>query len=247
MACRSRSLMIAEESSTERSLNRVVICGAVARVIKKAKNASSASATAPMATIRVAPRVLKNAVKSCKATSEAARERRRTGKICPVYGYRAVNGCRGRLHGSLQVWVAVGCALAPLQRRGHGFRFSGFSSGEEEREAVCSFGKSRSPVSFRRSIVQQLPPKRSECAARRAGDAYPIPLPERDCSRQAPQIKTPAARPACAQCGRGDLLAILLDARGAQTGEAVLVDRVLPGQEFLDRQRVARAGFLEGE
>ena len=45
---------------------------------------------------------------------------------------------------------------------------------------------------------------------------------------------------------RGDwLLAILLDARGAQAGEAVLVDRILPGEEFLDRQRVAGAGFLE--
>src|SRR5436190_24245386 len=41
------------------------------------------------------------------------------------------------------------------------------------------------------------------------------------------------------------LLAVLLDARGAQAGEAVLVDRILPGEEFLDRQRVAAAGFLE--
>src|SRR5262249_59479673 len=36
-----------------------------------------------------------------------------------------------------------------------------------------------------------------------------------------------------------------LDARGAQTGEAVLVDGILPGQEFFHRQRVAAAGFLE--
>src|SRR5215468_4666976 len=41
------------------------------------------------------------------------------------------------------------------------------------------------------------------------------------------------------------LLPVLLDARGAQAGKAVLVDRILPGQEFLDRQRVAAASFLE--
>src|SRR6266511_2311647 len=41
------------------------------------------------------------------------------------------------------------------------------------------------------------------------------------------------------------LLAILLNARGAQAGEPVLVDRILPGEEFLDRERIAAAGFLE--
>src|SRR3989442_11710569 len=41
------------------------------------------------------------------------------------------------------------------------------------------------------------------------------------------------------------LLAILLNARGAQAGQAMLVDRILPGEEFLDRERVAAAGFLE--
>jgi hypothetical protein len=43
------------------------------------------------------------------------------------------------------------------------------------------------------------------------------------------------------------LLPILLDAGGAQSGEAMLVDGKLPGQEFVDGQRVAAAGFLEGE
>src|SRR5215510_14425489 len=43
------------------------------------------------------------------------------------------------------------------------------------------------------------------------------------------------------------LLAILLDARGAQAGQTMLVDRELPGQEFVHGQRVAAAGFLEGE
>src|ERR1041384_5342965 len=41
------------------------------------------------------------------------------------------------------------------------------------------------------------------------------------------------------------LLPILLDARRAQAGEAVLVDRVLPGEEFFDRQGVARAGLFK--
>ena len=39
----------------------------------------------------------------------------------------------------------------------------------------------------------------------------------------------------------------MLDARGAQAGEAVLVDRILPGQEFFDGQGIAGAGFLEGQ
>jgi hypothetical protein len=32
-----------------------------------------------------------------------------------------------------------------------------------------------------------------------------------------------------------ELLAVLLNARGAQAGKAVLVDGILPGQEFLNR------------
>jgi hypothetical protein len=43
------------------------------------------------------------------------------------------------------------------------------------------------------------------------------------------------------------LLAVLLDAGGAQAGQAVLVDGELPGQEFVDGQRVTAAGFLEGK
>src|ERR1043166_9039035 len=43
------------------------------------------------------------------------------------------------------------------------------------------------------------------------------------------------------------LLPILLDSRGAQAGEAVTVDGILPGEEFFDRQRVTAAGFLERE
>jgi hypothetical protein len=43
------------------------------------------------------------------------------------------------------------------------------------------------------------------------------------------------------------LLPILLDAGGAQSGQAMLVDGKLPGQEFVDGQGVAAAGLLEGE
>src|SRR4029079_9261994 len=43
------------------------------------------------------------------------------------------------------------------------------------------------------------------------------------------------------------LLPILLDAGGPQACQAMLIDGKLPGQEFVDRQRIAAAGFLEGE
>src|SRR5262245_5213171 len=43
------------------------------------------------------------------------------------------------------------------------------------------------------------------------------------------------------------LLAVLLDAGGAKARQAMLVDRELPGEEFVNSQRVAAAGLLEGE
>lgn len=45
----------------------------------------------------------------------------------------------------------------------------------------------------------------------------------------------------------GNLLAVLLDAGGAQSGQTVLVDGELPGQEFVNRQGVTAAGFLKRE
>src|SRR5262245_44475453 len=52
--------------------------------------------------------------------------------------------------------------------------------------------------------------------------------------------------PACQRRSKGEarLLAILLNTRGAQASEPVLVDRVLPREEFFDRERVTRTGFL---
>jgi hypothetical protein len=46
---------------------------------------------------------------------------------------------------------------------------------------------------------------------------------------------------------RESLLPILLDPRGPQAGQTMLIDGKLPGQEFVDRQRVTAAGFLKGE
>jgi hypothetical protein len=43
------------------------------------------------------------------------------------------------------------------------------------------------------------------------------------------------------------LLAVLLDASGAQPGKAVLIDGKLPGKELVDRQRVTAASLLKGE
>jgi hypothetical protein len=46
---------------------------------------------------------------------------------------------------------------------------------------------------------------------------------------------------------RQSLLPILLDPGGPQTCQTMLIDGKLPRQEFVDRQRIAAAGFLEGE
>jgi hypothetical protein len=46
---------------------------------------------------------------------------------------------------------------------------------------------------------------------------------------------------------RPRLLAILLDSGGSKPRKAVLIDRELPGEEFVDGQRVAAASFLEGK
>jgi hypothetical protein len=46
---------------------------------------------------------------------------------------------------------------------------------------------------------------------------------------------------------RESLLPILLDPGGPQTGQTMLIDGKLPRKEFVDRQRVPAAGFLEGE
>ena len=57
--------MMPEESSAERSVNRVVICGVVTRMMTKAKKPSSAVVTATMAISRDAPRPLRKATRLC--------------------------------------------------------------------------------------------------------------------------------------------------------------------------------------
>ena len=57
--------MIAEESSRLRSVNSVVICGAVTRMITKAKKPISATVTATIAASRAAPRHLRKSTRPC--------------------------------------------------------------------------------------------------------------------------------------------------------------------------------------
>ena len=59
------------------------------------------------------------------------------------------------------------------------------------------------------------------------------------------QMETPACRAGVRGQIQGVLLAILLNARRTQPGKAVLIDRVLPGEEFLDGERVAGAGLFQ--
>jgi hypothetical protein len=51
----------------------------------------------------------------------------------------------------------------------------------------------------------------------------------------------------CRELSPKRLLAVLLDPGGAQPRKAVLIDGKLPGQEFVDGQRVTAAGLLKGE
>src|SRR5262249_47631361 len=101
-----------------------------------------------------------------------------------------------------------------------------------ERDGLCPVGDllvaepaaepgvlGRQPMKLRRASRQR---------SRRGLEAYPLRL----------------WQPAIAVIVVG-LLPVLLNARGGQAGKAMLVDRVLPGEEFLDRQRVAAAGLLE--
>src|SRR5690349_4766681 len=67
--------------------------------------------------------------------------------------------------------------------------------------------------------------------------------------RQTRIIGARAGRPDArtVQKWEGKLRAILLDARGAQTGQAMLIDRILPGKKFFDGQGIATAGFFQGK
>src|SRR5262245_2120923 len=60
------------------------------------------------------------------------------------------------------------------------------------------------------------------------------------------QTKTPASRGRRSfSIGEAGLGAVLLDARRAQAGKAMAVDRVLPGEELCNGEGVAAAGFFQ--
>src|SRR5215470_4431885 len=84
MPWRSRSLTIAAESSNVRSVNSGVICGAVTRIMMKAKKPMSVTVTATMAAIRAAPNDLMNWTKSCTLSDPLVLP---LGKNCLVHGY----------------------------------------------------------------------------------------------------------------------------------------------------------------
>ena len=79
---------MALESSSDRSENSMVICGAVIRSISKAKNATSATVTAAIAAIRAAPSDLTNSTSPCTDPHPGSAQ---PGKNCPVHGYCRVN------------------------------------------------------------------------------------------------------------------------------------------------------------
>ena len=53
-----------------------------------------------------------------------------------------------------------------------------------------------------------------------------------------------APRKQTAVKGEESLRSVLLNACGTQPGKTMLVDGILPGEEFFDGQRIAAAGFL---
>src|SRR3954466_8716130 len=56
------------------------------------------------------------------------------------------------------------------------------------------------------------------------------------------------SRPEAARKGKASaLLPVMLDAGRAQAGKPVLIDRMLPAEEFLGGQRITLAGFVEAE
>ena len=89
--------------------------------------------------------------------------------------------------------------------------------------ALAGAGRSRAPISFgncKRGIGLQRLYSEHEAAARRGA---------RLLGRVCALVAVPR------DLRRLQLVAILLNARGAQPGEAVAIDRQLPGKKFLDR------------
>ena len=83
--------MMPEESSIERSVNSVVICGVVTRMMTNAKKPTSAAVTATIAANRAAPRPLKKSNRPCNLTAPIRHPKSRVGKYCLGYGFDMVN------------------------------------------------------------------------------------------------------------------------------------------------------------
>ncbi len=89
IAWRSKSLMMAEESSTLKSVKRVVICGVVTRMMTKAKKVISTAVTAIIAIKREAPRPLRKATRACKTNRPRDSDPRGpTGQLLPMVWFR---------------------------------------------------------------------------------------------------------------------------------------------------------------
>ena len=84
--------MMPEESSALRSVNRVVICGVVTRMMTNAKKPISAAVTATIAINREAPRPFRKPTRLCK-TNRPRRfgPKSRLGNYCLWDGFDMVN------------------------------------------------------------------------------------------------------------------------------------------------------------
>ena len=84
--------MIPVESSVERSVNSVVICGVVTRMMTKAKKPISATVTATIAIRREAPRPFRKLTRPCKTNPPlASAPGSRLGNYCLWDGFDMVN------------------------------------------------------------------------------------------------------------------------------------------------------------
>ena len=83
--------MIPEESSALRSVNSVVICGVVTRMMTNAKKPISAAVTATIAINREAPRLFRKSARPCKPTTPRFGSRSQLGNYCLWDGFDMVN------------------------------------------------------------------------------------------------------------------------------------------------------------
>ena len=83
--------MIPEESSVLRSVNSVVICGVMTRMMTNAKKPISAAVTEAIAITREAPRPFRKSTRPCNTSAPRIRPRSRLGNYCLWDGFDMVN------------------------------------------------------------------------------------------------------------------------------------------------------------